>query len=91
MTGRRKPYKRKSDYVPQTERAYGIRVVHRDRPDMTALTELFVRFTLAEANARRADTPPPVIVRPEVLKPGTDQEFRAKEGTITTRREPPVR
>ena len=39
--------------MPQSERSYGIRVVHRDRPNLTSLTELFVRFTLAEANTKR--------------------------------------
>lgn len=46
---------------------------------MTALTELFVRFTLAEANASRVSEPSPVTTRPEVLKPVKDWE-RAGEG-----------
>lgn len=68
--GRRKPYQRTTDYVPQSERAYRIRVAHRDRPNLTALTELFVRFTLAEANQRRDEGAPPAVLRPEVVKPG---------------------
>lgn len=74
MAPRKKPYQRKTDYIPQSERAYGIRVVHRERPNMTALTELFVRFTLAEANANRAAEPVPVVVHPEVLKSAPDQD-----------------
>ncbi|MFD2839206.1 hypothetical protein ACFSYH_01275 [Populibacterium corticicola] len=46
---------------------------------MTALTELFVRFTLAEANARRASEAAPVTTRPEVLKPVGDWD-RTGEG-----------
>lgn len=69
MAGRRRPYQRKTGYVPQAERSYGIRVVHRERPNMAALTELFVRFTLAEAHASRDLQNEPVIARPEVLKP----------------------
>lgn len=70
------PTKRKP---PASERSFGIRVVHRDRPNMTALTELFVRFTLAEAHARRDMQPIPMRVRPEVLKQDTDWE-RTGEG-----------
>lgn len=62
-----------------SERSFEVRVAHRDRPNMTALTELFVRFTLAEANARRASDPSPVTTRPEVLKPVGDWD-RAGEG-----------
>lgn len=54
---------------------------------MTALTELFVRFTLAEANAKRDAGNPPVVVRPEALKPGSDWDRTAEEGNITTRPE----
>lgn len=72
---------------PSSERSYGIQVVHRDRPNLTALTELFVRFILAEANAKRDMERPPVVVRPEVLMPGPDWDSTAKEGTITTRPE----
>lgn len=78
MAGRRRPYERKTGYVPQAERSYGIRVVHRERPNMTALTELFVRFTLAEAPANRGTEEEPVTVRPDVLKPGTDRDFTAE-------------
>lgn len=78
MAGRRRPYERKTGYVPQAERSYGIRVVHRERPNMTALTELFVRFTLAEAHANRDTEAEAVIVRPDVLKPGTDQDSTAE-------------
>ncbi len=46
---------------------------------MTALTELFVRFTLAEAKVRRASEPSPVATRPEVLKPVGDWD-RTGEG-----------
>lgn len=59
---------------PASERTFGIQVVHRDRPDMTALTELFVRLTLSEANASRAQRSGPMVVRPEVLKPAGDWE-----------------
>ncbi|MGO2655874.1 MULTISPECIES: hypothetical protein [Brachybacterium] len=45
---------------------------------MTALTELFVRFTLAEAHANRATDAEPVIVRPDVLKPGADRDLTAE-------------
>lgn len=64
---------------PASERSFEIRVVHRDRPNLTALTELFVRFTLAEAHARRDTQPDPMRVRPEVLKQDADWE-RTGEG-----------
>lgn len=75
MARRKQPYQRTSDYVPQAERSYGIKVVHRTRPNMTLLTEFFVRYTLAEANSRRDAHDPPVIPRPEVLKPASDPDF----------------
>lgn len=78
MARRKQPYQRTSDYVPQAERSYGIKVVHRTRPNMTLLTELFVRYTLAEANSRRDAHDPPVIPRPEVLKPAYDPDFTAE-------------
>lgn len=61
-----------------SERSVELRVAHRDRPNMTVLTELFVRFTLSEANARRTSEPSPVMTRPEVLKQGGNW------GTTTT-------
>lgn len=64
---------------PASERSFEVRVAHRDRPNMTALTELFVRFTLAEANARRTSETSPVRTRPEVLKPVGDWD-RTGEG-----------
>lgn len=45
---------------------------------MTTLTELFVRFTLAEANARRDQTTMPLAARPEVLKPGPHRDFTSE-------------
>lgn len=78
MAGRKRPYRRKTDYVPQSERAYGIQVAHRERPNMTALTELFVRFTLAEANVKREKNDGPLVSRPEVLKPGPDRDSTAE-------------
>ncbi|MDA3147079.1 hypothetical protein JSO19_06775 [Leucobacter sp. UCMA 4100] len=45
---------------------------------MTALTELFVRFTLAEAHANRDTEHEPVTVRPEVLKLSTDRDLTAE-------------
>ena len=76
---RKKPYQRKTDYVPQSERSYGIRVVHRDRPNLTSLTELFVRFTLAEANTKRDQATGQSAARPESPKPANGRDF-AGEG-----------
>lgn len=93
MASKRKPRVSGQGFVPTSERVYGIRVVHRERANLTALTELFLRFTLAQANAKRAEETAPVA-RPEVLKPGLSErsadphlEPTAREATITTRPE----
>jgi hypothetical protein len=84
MAGKRPAGASHAGFVPSSERVYGIRVVHRERADLTALTELFVRFTLAQANANRAEEPARVV-RPETLKPDLHLDSTAQEATITTR------
>lgn len=61
MAGKRKPGASGEGFVPASERVYGIRVVHRERANLTALTELFLRFKLAQANAKRAEETAPVV------------------------------
>jgi hypothetical protein len=64
--GRRRPYTRKTDYVPQEDRRFIARPVHREEPDLSKLTEAFVRLALqrvADARQEREQTRRPSTVK----------------------------
>lgn len=74
MGRKRKPYQRKTNYVPREERQFTVRPVFRGEPDIDKLKELFIRLALqrvAEARAARSAATGPAALKPGIHGAGT--------------------
>lgn len=70
----RRPYRRKTDYVPRDERRLSVRAVHRDEPDVDKLAEMFIRLALqrvTDARTARENTAAPSSLKPPVHRQNT--------------------
>lgn len=65
--GRRRPYQRRTGYVPYEDRRFFVDAVHRPEPDLRILTELFIRLALervADARQQREAEAAPSTLKP---------------------------